>query len=214
MERYGFALFCVFFPVALCLHGCATGDSVVSPAFHTMRPASIAIVDVSGDIRGDAPKNQVSDFFAMELLRKGYRVIDREGVDKLLSEQQFQRSEVTSADEAARMGEILNVPAVALLNVRLSGEKVILTGRLVATETAEILWIGAGRGGTGQMVATIGGAVAGAAAGSQVGGGSGRTAATIAGGVLGGFAGHALAPQEARIVQRAVRQMTDDLPQR
>ncbi len=198
----------------LSLSGCATGESVVAPAFYELSPERIAIVDISGDIRGDAPKNQVGEYFAMELIRRGYDVVERGRVESILKEQDFQRSDVTTSEGAARMGEVLNVPAVAMLDVNLVGEKLSLTGRIVDTETAVILWMGSGRGGSGQALATIGGAAAGAAAGSQVGGGSGRTVATVGGAVLGGAAGHTLAPQTARVVQRAIKRMIRGLPER
>ncbi len=196
------------------LTGCATGGGAVSPSFYERRPDRIAIVDVGGDIRGRVPKNQVEDFFTMELFRKGYGVVERSRVDRLLEEQDFQRSEVTTADEAAEIGRILNIPAVAMLDVTVDGDKISMTGRIVSPETGEVQWVGSGRGGRGGFFATVFGAILGGAAGSQVGGGSGRTAATIAGGVLGGAAGHELTPQTARIVERAIRQMVDDLPER
>ena len=54
------------------LMGCATGESVVSPAFYDLRPDRIAVIDIAGDIRGNAPKNQVEDYFAMVLYPKSW----------------------------------------------------------------------------------------------------------------------------------------------
>lgn len=214
MHKCKYVFLTVVSVFAAVLAGCATGDSVISPDFHARQPERIAIVEVSGDIRGNAPKNQVADFFSMELLGKGYRVIERSRVESVLAEQDFQRSEVTTTESASRMGEILNVPAVAMVDVDLSGEKVSLTGRIVETDTGEVLWIGTGRAGSGRLLATLGGAAAGAGAGSQVGGGSGRTAGVIGGAVLGGAAGDTLAPQTTRVVQRAIQRMIGDLPPR
>ncbi len=211
-KKYLLVVMIAFSPVII--SGCATGDSVISPAFYDLQPDRIAIVDVTGDVRGSTAKNQISSYFAAELMKKGYRVIERERVDSVLKEQDFQRSDVTSSDEAAELGEVLNVPAVAMLDVTVSGEKLSMTGRIVATETGEVLWIGSGRGGTGQTLATLLGAGAGVAAGSQVGGGSGRTAAMIGGGVIGAVAGSELAPQVARMVERAIQRMSRDLPER
>ncbi len=202
------------FIIAAFTKGCATGESVISPAFKEDPPNQIAIVDISGDIRGSVAKNQVGDYFAMELFRKGYEVIERRRVEHILEEQDFQRSDVSSSQEAARIGELLNVPAVAMLDISTRGEKLSLTGRIVRTETGSVLWIGSGRGGSGQTLATIGGAAVGAVAGSQIGGGSGRTAATIGGAVLGGVAGHSLSPQASRMVQRTIKKMIKELPER
>ncbi|MFP4452027.1 MAG: glycine zipper 2TM domain-containing protein [Desulfobacterales bacterium] len=196
----------------LWLSACATGDSTVSPTFNSANLEKLALIDTSGDIRGDAPKNQVEDFFTQEMFKKGYRFIERSRVNKVMNEQDFQHSDRTTNAEAAEIGRILNVPGVVMLDVNVTGEKISMTGKIVDTETAEILWIGTGRGGSGGLLATVGGAVAGAAAGSAIGDGSGRTAATVGGGVLGGAAGQTLAPQTARVVQKSVQKMVKDLP--
>lgn len=199
--------------VMICMQGCATGSSTFSPAFQAVSLDRIAVVEVSGDIQGQAPKNQVEDFFAMELLRKGYRVIERTRVESILEEQDFQHSEFTSSEAAIEKGRILNVAAVVMLDVAVAGEGVTVTGRMLDPETGEILWMGTGSGGTRKTLATVVGAAAGAMGGHQVRGRS-RTLATITGGVLGGAAGHALAPEIAQVVQNAVREMVRDLPQR
>lgn len=200
--------------VLLILAGCATGDSTLSPAFDEVNPEKVALVDVSGDINGEAPKNQVEDFFIAEMLEKGYRVIERSRVNKLLDEQDFQQSGRTTDSEAAEIGKILNVPAVVTLDANVEGEKVSVTGKMIDTETAEVLWVGSGGGGSGETMATAGGAVIGAITGSQVGEGSGRVAGGVAGGVLGGAAGKALSPQTAKVVKNAISHMVEELPDR
>lgn len=194
---------------ALLLSGCATGESVVGLGFHDTDPHTIGVVDIRGDISRGAANNQVDDFFSMELIRKGYRVIERQRVDSILAEQDFQQSPRTSANEAAEIGRILNVPAVAMVDVHVDGENVSMTTRLVDTQTAEVIFVGGGRGGSGQRLATVGGAIGGAVAGSRI---SDRGA--VAGGVLGGVAGHTLSPQAARVVQRAIQESLKDLPDR
>lgn len=199
--------------VLLILAGCATGDSTLSPAFDEVNPEKVALVDVSGDINGEAPKNQVEDFFTAEMLKKNYRVIERNRVNKILNEQDFQQSDRTTDSEASQIGKIINVPAVVMLEANVDGEKVSITGKMIDTETAEVLWVGTGGAGSGETLATVGGAVVGALAGSQVGEGSGRVIGGVAGGVLGGAAGQALSPQTAKVVQNAIEQMVDELPE-
>lgn len=204
--------------ISLCLallwiSACATGQSTASRSFQGEQPDKVALIDIAGDIRGNAPKNQVETFFTEEMLKKGYRVIERSRVEKVLQEQDFQHSDRTTNAGAAAIGKVLNVPGVIMLDVNIEGEKLTITGKIIDTETAEILWVGTGRGGSGRTVATIGGALLGAVAGSAVGDGSGRTAAAIGGGILGGAAGDALSPQTARVAQRAVEKMVEQLPQ-
>lgn len=199
---------------ALLFIGCATGESTISPAFHELNPEKVALVDISGDIRGDAPKNQVEDYFIAEMIDKGYRVIERSRVNKVLEEQDFQRSDRTTNAEASEIGKVLNVPAVTTLDANVDGEKVSVTGKMIDAETAEVLWVGTSRGGSGQGLATIGGAIGGAALGSQVGSGAGKVAGGVAGGVLGGTAGQTMSPQTARVVQKAIKRMVEGLPDR
>ena len=102
----------------LLIGGCASsGESFVRAGFDFGRLDKVAIVEVSGAVHGDAAKNQIGDFFGMELLKKGYTPVERAQVQALLEEQQFQASDITSAEGAARAGRILNVPAVLLINI-------------------------------------------------------------------------------------------------
>ena len=147
------------------------------------------------------------------MLKKANRVTERSRVNKVLDEQDFQRSDRTTDSEASQIGKILNVPAVVTLDANVEDEKVSVTGKMIDVETAEILWVGTGRGGSGESLATVGGAITGALLGSQVGKGSGKVAGGIAGGVLGGAAGKELSPQTAKIVQDAIEQMVKELPE-
>ncbi len=212
--RYNWFAYMGLCLVLLFSAGCATGESTISPAFHEVAPDTVALVEVSGDIRGNAAKNQVEDFFTAEMLKKGYRVIERNRVNQVLDEQDFQRSERTSDSEAAQIGQVLNVPAVVMVNAGVDGEKVSITGRMVDAQTGEVLWIGTSRGGSGARVSKTGGAVLGAIAGSQIGGGRGRIVGGVAGGVLGGAAGESLSPQAARVVQKAIEEIVAELPER
>lgn len=213
MKHFNFFYNLILFILLLMLVGCATGESTISPAFHDVEPEKVALVDIKGDIRGDAPKNQVEDFFISEMLKKGYRVIERSRVNKVLEEQDFQRSDRTTDSETSQIGKILNVPAVVTLDANVEDEKVSVTGKMIDVETAEVLWVGTGRGGSGEGLASVGGAISGAVLGSQVGGGSGKVAGGIAGGVLGGTAGKELSPQTAKVVQDAIKQMVKELPE-
>ncbi|MGM0610637.1 MAG: CsgG/HfaB family protein [Thermodesulfobacteriota bacterium] len=209
---YAVILAALFFSI-----GCSTGESTVSPAFYQLKPEKLALVDISGDIRGNTPKNQAEDFFSKEMLEKGYRIIERSRVKSILKEQDFQHSDRTTSAEAAHIGRILNVKAVMMLNFTASGEKVSVTGKIVDTETAEVLWIGTGRAASGSLLSTLTGAAAGASAGALAGSSiSDDTTATVAGavgtGAVGGAAGKTLSPQEARVVQMAIEKMVEELP--
>jgi len=93
------------------------------------------------------------------MLKKANRVTERSRVNKVLDEQDFQRSDRTTDSEASQIGKILNVPAVVTLDANVEDEKVSVTGKMIDVETAEILWVGTGRGGSGEGLATVGGTI-------------------------------------------------------
>jgi len=203
---------------ALLAGGCATGkgESFMRAGFDFSKLDKVAVLEVSGAVYGDAAKNQISDFFAMELLKKGYTPVERAQVQTLLKEQKFQATDVTSAEGAAQAGRILNVPAVMLVNIPTYEEEMNMTAKMIDVEDASILWVGSGSGGTGKTLSTIFGAAAGAGAGALVAGGEtdDKVLGAVVGGVLGGVAGRALSPQQAEQVQKIIKKVCAELPPR
>ena len=50
--------------------GCSSGESHFRAGFDFNKLERVAVVDVQGDVQGEAAKNQIADFFVMELLKK------------------------------------------------------------------------------------------------------------------------------------------------
>ena len=195
--------------------GCSKGESYVRAGYDFSQLNKIAVVEVAGVVKGDTAKNQIADFFGMELLKKGYAVVERAQVQALLDEQDFQASDLTRADDAARAGRILNVPVVLVANIPKYEEEMNMTAKMVNVEDATILWMGSASGSTGKTLATIFGAAAGAAAGVAVGADSGEeVVGGVIGGVLGGVAGNALSPQQSENLHKLTKKMCKDLPMR
>jgi len=204
---------------ALLVAGCASskGESYATAGYDFSGLNKVAIVSVTGQVYGEAAKNTIADNFTMELIKKGYAVILRSEMQTLLKEQEFQASGITSDQDAARAGRILNVPAAVLVSIPKYGkEKMEMTAKLVEVETGTILWIGSGSGSTGKTLSTIVGAAAGAAVGAVVAGGdsSDRTIGAVAGGVLGGVAGNALSPEQAEQIKKVIAKVCKTLPPR
>ncbi len=101
---------------ALFIGGCATGkgESYSLAGFNFAELDKVAILEVTGAVRGETVKNQIGDLFEMELIKRGYSPVLRSRVQALLKEQEFQASDITSNEGAAKAGQILNVPAVML----------------------------------------------------------------------------------------------------
>ena len=200
----------------LLIGGCSSGESYIKAGYDFSRLDKIAVVDVQGDVGGEAAKNQIAGYFEMELLRTGYSPIERAWMQSLLKEHEFQASDLTTDDGAARAGQILNVPVVLVVNIPNFDEEMSMTAKMIDVEDASIIWAGSGTGRTGRTLGTIFGAVVGAVGGGVIAGGdsSDRAAGAIAGGVLGGVAGHALSPQKAEQAQKVIKRMCKSLPYR
>ena len=204
---------------AMTVAGCATshGESYASAGYNFANLDRVAIVEVTGRVYGDAAKNQVANMFVMELMKKGYTVVERSQVKAILKEQEFQASDLADPEGAAKAGKILNVPAVLMIDIpKYDGEKISMSAKLVSVQTAEIVWIGSGSGSTGKTAATIVGAVAGAAAGAAVGGHDtgDRVLGGVIGGVAGGVAGNLLSPEQEKQVRKVVTKVAESLPPR
>jgi hypothetical protein len=194
--------------------GCSKGESYVRAGYDFSKLTKVAVVDVAGVVEGDAAKNQIADFFGMELLKKGYTVVERAQVQTLLDEQDFQASDLTNTEDAAKAGRILNIPVAFVVNIPKYNQDMSMTAKMIDVEDASILWMGTASGTTGKTLATIFGAAAGAAAGAGVAGEGNELAGGIIGGVLGGVAGNALSPQQAEHLQKMAKKMCKDLPMR
>ncbi|MFP4176617.1 MAG: hypothetical protein ACOCTQ_02155 [Planctomycetota bacterium] len=200
--------------VAVIVAGCSSVDHSVESGYDFGQVNKTAVVDVSGDIRGKAAIDQTADLIQLELMKKGYSVIEREKINEVIEEQEFQHGEATQS-EAVKMGEILNVPAIVMANTQVDGASIHMTIKMIDTEGGQVLWVGSGSKKTGGTLTRVGGAVAGAAVGVVAGGSrSGRVAGGIAGGVLGGAAGDYLAPEEKDTVKKVTGLIVDTLPAR
>ena len=190
--------------------GCTEG--YVKYDYDRRKIERIAVVDVTGDVFGEATKNQVGDFFTMELLKKDYAPIARAEVRRILKEQEFQASKGTPEEDAAKAGKILNVPAVLIVNFSQSENEINMTAKMLDVETGEVLWISNGSGRANSFWSSLLGAGAGAAAGSALAGKYNKAEGAVVGAIIGGMAGHELAPKTARRIRNIAKQMCKTLP--
>ncbi|MFC1677638.1 glycine zipper 2TM domain-containing protein [Planctomycetota bacterium] len=194
--------------------GCSTGQGQARVGYDFGKIHKVAVISVEGQLRGKAARNQIADFFMIELMKKGYAPVERSQIEALLEEQKFQASDVTSEQGAARAGRVLNVPAVVIINIPKFKEDMNLTAKMIDVEDAGILWIASGEGTTGKTMSTLLGAAAGAVGGMAVTGDDDDVIGGIAGGVAGGVVGRALAPDTAKKVQEVIGKMCESLPSR
>ena len=191
--------------VLLFISGCAAGraESHSRAGYNFSMLDSVAVVAVEGALQSEAAKNQVAECFEMELLKKGYAPKEWSNVAAALKEQEVQASELNTEEGVAEVGEIVNVPAIMIVNVPHFGDEIVITAKLVDVADGSVLWIGSGTSKIGGLF--------------DFGGGSRENElfSNVPGGVMGGgVAAYALTPQEADKVQRLIRRMCKTLPSR
>ena len=214
MTRYVLVLVAV---LALAFQaGCAsTVEGYVDKTYDFGTVQRVAVINITGARRDSGEQQAIADAFTMQLMKKGYRAIERAEVEKILKEQKFQASEVTTSAGAAEAGRILNVDAALIANMAVIGEEINMSAKLVDTTEAIVIWSAQDAASTRRTLATLGGAVAGAGAGYAIGGDStGKAVGAGVGGVVGGVVGHALSPSELKVAKKLVKSICGTLPAR
>lgn len=213
--------FGVLMAIALLIAGCASvsGSGEYNRSYDFATVERTAVVSVDG-IGGQAARDQVASMFNQALLGRGYSPVERSQIKTVLTEQDFSRSDVTTASGAAKAGEILNVDSVVLVNVPEFGDDMSMSGQMVDVSNGTILWSASGSARTGADMTRRAGQILGAIGGGIIGaevGGDGDTGAIlggVGGAVGGGVAGDALSTQRQEQTAVLVDQLTRSLPAR
>ncbi len=174
----------------------------------------VAVVKIDGRLQSEADKNQLTDLINQRLLAKGYSPVERQQVKSVMAERDFQ---VSSATEAADLGQLLNVDAAVIANVPQYQEELSMSLKMVDVENASILWTSSGTASTGGEVSKIAAGVTGAVAGAAVGGDAtdstiGAAAGGAAGGAAGATIGEQLTPQKREQASKLIGKLFESLP--
>lgn len=86
--------------VALIANGCASHkeESFYRAGYDFSKVDKVAIVAVEGALNSETSKNQIAEFFAMELLKRGYSPVGRNQLKGLLSEEQLESIDLTTVE--------------------------------------------------------------------------------------------------------------------
>lgn len=172
----------------------------------------VAIVTVQGSLKSEPAKDQIAEFFAIELLEQGYAPLGRPQVRALLAEREAAGvadpnagfRDLTTNEAAVEAGRVLKAPAVLTINIPHFADEITITATMIDVEDGSILWLANGSGrGEGAL--------------SGVFGGGGKAPENeLLGGLLGPesdqTAGQPLSPQEAKRAQRIIKSMCRSLP--
>ena len=139
--------------VALLVGGCMrTQESSLQSNYDFTGVDKVAIVAVEGAVTSESAKDQIADFFSMELLEKGYAPIGRAQVRAQLNEQEADAQNLTTIEKAVDVGLILDVPAVLVVQIPHFGQEISMTATMISVEDRSTLWIASeqGRGAKGE----------------------------------------------------------------
>ncbi|MHC4535556.1 MAG: hypothetical protein ACYS6K_16515 [Planctomycetota bacterium] len=195
----------------LFIGGCASGraESHFRAGYNFSMLDSVAIVAVEGALQGQAAKNQIAEYFEMELLKKGYAPKEWSNVAAALEEQEVQASDLGTEAGLAEARDIINVPAILIVNVPHFGDEIFITAKMVDVTDGSVLWIGSGTSKAGGVLGISGWGSGGASRREE-----NELFGGVAGGPMGSGAGYALSPKEAEKAQRLIRRMCNTLPSR
>ena len=165
------------------------------------------MVAVEGAIQSDAAKNQIAEYFEMELLKKGYAPKEWSNVAAALKDEEIQASDLDTEEGLAQAGEIINVPAILIVNIPHFGDEIFINAKMVDVADGSVLWIGSGTTSMRGMLDFGSGWSSRRSQESELFGG-------VTGGVMGNLPAQGLSPQEADKVHRLIRRMCRTLPSR
>ena len=216
MMRWTFALLLLALPA---LAACSTtkGESVINKNYDLTRLHAIAIVDGNNPTFAVTTRQQLVDTFQFEFMKRGWNVIERSNIEKAMDEMDFENKDITSPADRKKLGSVLNVQALTVINIAKAGDDLSMTAKMMDVETGELIWQGSGEGAVNSGVSTWAGALTGAAVGAVVGNNTGSGSAgagAVIGGVLGGTAGYALSPSETENAKKLVAKVCEGIPVR
>lgn len=191
----------------LLIGGCRTQqESSFRAGYDFSAVNKVAIVSVEGAVPSEVAKDEIADFFAIELLEQGYAPMGRAQVRASLAEQEVEDeiTDLTTPEGAVAAGLALDVPAVLTIRIPHFGEKISITATMIDVEDGSILWLATGSGkGRGTFSSMFGSKS------------RSREEEGLLGPIMGDVMGESnepLTPEDAERAQRIVKKMCRSLP--
>jgi len=191
----------------LLIGGCRTQqESSFRAGYDFSGVTKVAIVSVEGALPSEAAKDEIADFFAIELLERGYAPMGRAQVRASLAEQEDEEAitDLTTPEGAVAAGLALDVPAVLTIKIPHFGDDISISATMIDVEDRSILWLATGPSGGGGRFSSMFRSKSG---GSKDEG--------LLGPVMGDVMGptdQPLSPQDAERAQSIVKKMCRSLP--
>lgn len=190
----------------LLVGGCNSRENSYRADINFGEVSKVAIVAIEGAVQSEAAKNQIADLFMMELLEKGYSPVERGRVKAVLMEHEFQAVDLTTAQGAVEAGQILEVPAVLIINIPHFGDNISMTAKLIDANEGIILWMDRGSGKAGRSLLNAFGL------GRRDDGQEDALLGDFDIGLTDSLTGQPLTPQEVSTMQSIIKKICSSLP--
>ena len=129
MNRYIFPILCIVYILSIFFASLVLAQAKITIAVLNFEPKNISIETAEA----------VSDILSTELFNTNrFQVVERKAVAKIFEEHKLQMSGVTDMDQAAQIGQLLNVQKIMIGSVSKLGSTYIINTRLVNVETGEL----------------------------------------------------------------------------
>jgi len=139
---------------ALLAGGCISGTGSYRSSYDFSSIGKIAIVAVEGQVTSEQTQNQIANFFAMELLDKGYSPIMLSQVRaKTRAIMEELDIDLTQPEAYTDLGKALNVPAILIIDIPYYNEEIFISAQLIDVRDGSILWMDRKSGKTGKSPA-------------------------------------------------------------
>ncbi len=135
----------VLLAMAISVGGCVTSDGSQLRGFNFNNIEKIAIVEVKGDDLDESVKGIISDYFSLALLKKGYSPVALLQSETLLKSNNYDFSNLDSPKGITEAAQILDTPAILIVDVRNFNDKVSLDARLLSGDSGALIWMGSGK---------------------------------------------------------------------
>jgi len=206
-------LFVMLITIGLLVGGCSSSQKSSSRVGYDFSGVDkVAVVSVEGALRSESAKDEIADFFAMELLDHGYAPVGRAQVRASLKDQKIDFANLNTTERAVEVGKLLDVPAVFAIDIPHFSEQISITGKMINVTDGSILWLSSGTGKGKRTFSNMFG-FSGSSSSSSVAG-QDPMFTEVLGGAMGDLSKQPLSPEEAQRAQGVIKKMCRTLPQK
>ncbi|MHC5082624.1 MAG: hypothetical protein ACYTET_01615 [Planctomycetota bacterium] len=141
--------------LSISLFGCRSTESYHRKGYDFYSIDKIAIVEVTGAVSGEAVKNQIADFFVMELLDKGYSTLGRSQSQATLNDSDNAPNEVTLSRNVTEAAGILDASVLLFVHIPEFEDEITINAKIADAKDETILWIGTGQAKSAKSLSTV-----------------------------------------------------------